>query len=56
MVERSLEDYEARKKVIEAAQNAIKNMPKGSVENGIARSATYTRTLHEGYNKLYGRK
>lgn len=56
MVNNAMKDYEARAKVIEAAQNAVSKMPTSTRDQRIAKSAAYQKAVGAGMDALYGRK
>ena len=55
MVEHAMEDYDELMKVIQAGKDAIKNMPKATRTQRIARSKKYLDTVGPLFDKLYGR-
>jgi len=56
MVANALDDYDARKGVIDAAKEVIAKMPSTTRTQRIARSTKYQQLVAEGFDKLYGRK
>lgn len=56
MVKHAMEDYDERKKCIEAAKAAIAGMPKATRAQRIARSAKYQEEMGSCMDKVKGRK
>ncbi|MBA7472238.1 hypothetical protein ES707_07560 [subsurface metagenome] len=56
LVRNAMESYAVRKTAIEAAQLKIKNMPRATRDQRIARSTAYQKFVGEEFDKAFGRK